>query len=91
MAGAGGKGKVGDCACAVGKLELEKLETTEPGLELMWNGAGTERRLVGMSDLLLWLVIEDLGRVLVVDLGLRESVLLGGLGGFFLDVGTLIG
>ena len=68
MAGAGGKGKVGDCACAVGKLELEKLETTEPGLELMWNGAGTERRLVGMSDLLLWLVIEDLGRVLVVDL-----------------------
>jgi len=84
MEGAGGKGNVGDCT--EGKLELEM---TEPGLELMWNGAGTERRRVGMSDFLrLWLVIEDLGRVLVVDLGLRESVLLGGLGGFFLDDGS---
>ena len=29
-------------------------------------------------------VIEDFGRAFVVDLGLSESVLLGGLGGFFL-------
>ena len=29
-------------------------------------------------------VIEDLGRVLDLDPGFRESVLLGGLGGFFL-------
>ena len=29
-------------------------------------------------------VIEDFGRAFVVDLGFSESVLLGGLGGFFL-------
>lgn len=34
-------------------------------------------------------VIEDLGRAFVVDLGFSESVLLGGLGGFFLAVAAV--
>ena len=35
-------------------------------------------------------VNEDFGRAFAVDLGLRESVLLGGLGGFFLAVDAVV-
>ena len=59
---------------------------TEPGLEVMCHGTGTERRRDGMSALEFLDVNEDFGRAFAVDLGLRESVLLGGLGGFFLAV-----
>lgn len=52
----------------------------------MCHGTGTERRRDGMSALEFLDVNEDFGRAFVVDLGLRESVLLGGLGGFFLAV-----
>ena len=35
-------------------------------------------------------VIEDFGRAFVVDLGFSESVLLGGLGGFFLAEAVVV-
>ena len=58
------------------------MESLDPGL--IWLGDGTERGLIGISDLLLVVAMEDFGLCLDVDLGFSESVLLGGRGGLFL-------
>ena len=44
-----------------------------------------------MSAWVFLVVMEDFGRAFVVDLGFRESVLLGGLGGFFLAEAVAVG
>ena len=59
------------------------MESWDPGLDLLWLGAGMERGRPGMSELLLVLAMVDFGLCLLVDLGFSESVLLGGLGGGF--------
>ena len=58
------------------------MDSLDPGL--IWLGDGTERGLIGTSDLLLVVAMEDFGLCLDVDLGFSESVLLGGRGGRFL-------
>ena len=51
-------------------------------------GSGYRKAFIEKSEHLLVVAIDDFGRRLDIELGLSESVLLGGLGDGFLDFMT---